>query len=207
MCILLCLFSSAARAAEISWNGATNSDVTNGVNWDGGTAPLRRSRKFSVRRIERSSDLAANNVTWDRIRLNNVGPTTLNGSGTITLNASANPAFFSEGGPLSGPSIINPNITTTGNIQSNGNHDVTFNGTVTASKIEAFNSTSIYNGDVTVTGTGGNAFVTGQGKVVFKDNFHWNAAGGEYGLNGAAPDVTFTTLSSNSAPIPMVSIS
>ena len=63
--------------------------------------------------------------------------------------------------------------------------------------MEAFNSISIYNGDVTVTGTGGSAFVTGFGKVVFNGNFHWMAAAGEYGLNGQAPDVTFTSLSSN----------
>ena len=137
-------------------------------------------------------------MTWDKLFFNSVGPTTLNGSGTITLNgAGGTPVFFSAGGPLTGPSIVNPNITTTGDIQTNGNHDVTFNGSVTTRKMEAFNSISIYNGDVTVTGTGGSAFVTGFGKVVFNGNFHWMAAAGEYGLNGQAPDVTFTSLSSN----------
>jgi hypothetical protein len=197
--LVICACATSTGATDIEWLGGVSNDATDGANWSGGSVPTSADRAvFSAGGSTATPDLGANNVAWDKLFFNNNGPTTLNGSGTITLNgAGGNPVFFSAGGPLPGPSIINPNITTTGDIQSNGNHDVTFNGSVTARKVEAFNSTSIYNGDVTVTGTGGSAFVTGFGKVVFNGNFHWTAAGGEYGLNGQAPDVTFTTLSSN----------
>jgi hypothetical protein len=203
-CLFLCACAASATAADIEWLGGVSNDAADGANWSGGSVPTGADRAvFRGGGSSATPDLGASSATWDKILFNNVGPTTLNGSGTITLNgAGGNPVFFSAGGPLPGPSVVNPNITTTGIIQTNGNHDVTFNGAVTAGKVEAFNSTSIYDGDVTVTGTGGSAFVTGFGRVVFNGNFHWTAAGGEYGLNGQAPDVTFTSLTSNNPSHP-----
>jgi hypothetical protein len=192
---LLWAASRVATAADIEWLGGVDNDATNGANWVGGVAPGGTDR--AVFRANGSTDtptIGTNNVTWDQIRLNNIAPTTLNGSGTVTLNAGSSPAFFSEGGPLPLPSIINPNITTTGTIQVNGGHSVTFNGTLNAGKIEAFGgTTSTYNGNVTVT----DEFISGNSVIVFNGDYRRNANPVGMGINNSGSDVTFKTLSSS----------
>ena len=202
-CILASLLwasSHAAIAAEIEWIGAVDNDVTNGGNWSGGIAPggADRANFRNGASTNPTPDLGASNVTWDQLRFNNIGPTTINGTGTITLNnlnssGNGQAAVFSEGGNV-GPSIINPNIVTTGTIQPNGDHDLTFNGTVTASKIEAFGgTTSIYNGNVTVT----DEFLSGNAVVVFNGDYRRNANPVGMGINNSGSDITFKTLSSS----------
>ena len=111
---------------------------------------------------------------------------------TITLNPSSGNAFFSGGGPLT--SIINPNITSTGTIQVNGAHSVTFNGTVNVGKIEAFGgTTSTYNGNVTVT----DEFISGNSVIVFNGDYRRNANPVGMGINNSGSDITFKTLSSS----------
>jgi hypothetical protein len=181
-------------AAEIEWLGGVSNDVTDSANWVGGFAPGGSDRAvFRADGSNATPDVGANNVAWDRIRLNNIAPTTLNGTGTVTLNAGSNPAFFSEGGPIALPSIINPNITTGGVIQVNGGHSVTFNGTVSASNIEAFGgTTSTYNGNVTVTGE----FISGNAVIVFNGDYR-RSTGAGLGINNSGSDITFKTLSSS----------
>ena len=110
--------------------------------------------------------------------------------------ATAKAAVYSEGGNV-GPSIINPNIVTTGVVQVNGDHDLTFNGTVTAERIEAFGgTTSIYNDNVTVT----DEFIFGNAVAVFNGDYRRNVCEGctvGMGITNAGSDITFTTFSSN----------
>ena len=104
----------------------------------------------------------------------------------------------SAGGPLS--STINSHIVTAARIHTDGSHDVTFNGNVTAAKIEAFASTAVYNGSVTA--SDGFLTVGTSGKAVFNGNFHWaRASQSELGINGGNSDITFTSLSSDFNPI------
>jgi hypothetical protein len=190
---LLVTESRSAMAAEVEWLGGVSNDVIDSANWVGGVAPTGGDR--AVFRADGSTgtpDVGANNVTWGRIRLNNIAPTTLNGSGTVTLSGS-NPVFFSEGGPVALPSIINSNLTTGEDIQVNGGHSVTFNGTVTARKVEAFGgTTSTYNGNVTVT----DEFISGNAVIVFNGDYRRNANPVGLGINNSGSDITFKTLSS-----------
>jgi hypothetical protein len=180
--------------AQVVWEGNVSSDASVAANWTPATVPDGASnvefRTGTNGVVELSSD-----VTWNSIFFNSAGPTTINGSGTITLNGtSVTNSVFSAGGPLT--STINPNISTPARIQTNGNHDVIFNGSVTASKIEGFASTATYNGDVTASDT----FVTvgNNGKVIFNGNFHWaRATQSELGVNGGNSDITFNSLSSD----------
>jgi len=191
---LLWAASRVTTAAEIEWLGGVSNDATDSANWVGGVAPGGSDRAvFRADGSAATPDVGANNVAWDRIRLNNIAPTTLNGTGTVTLNAGSNPAIFSEGGPIALPSVINPNITTGGVIQVNGGHSVTFNGTVTAAKVEAFGgTTSTYNGNVTVT----DEFISGNAVIVFNGNYR-RSTGAGLGINNSGSDITFTTLSSS----------
>ncbi len=84
--------------------------------------------------------------------------------------------------------------------QTDGNHDVTFNGNVTASKIEAFSSTAVYNGSVTAS----DGFITvgNSGKAVFNGDFHWAPCVSIGTWNQwRYSDITFTSLSSDFNPI------
>ena len=146
--------------------------------------------------LNSTPDLGANNVTWNQLGFNSGGATTLNGSGTITLNQGiSGNAVFSGGGPLT--STVNPNIVTTGVIQTNGEHNVTFNGTVTAGRIEAFGgATGTYNGNVTVT----DEFIFGNAFAVFNGDYRRNVCAGcgvGMGITNSGSDITFTTFSSN----------
>jgi hypothetical protein len=107
-------------------------------------------------------------------------------------------AFFSEGGPHS--SVINPNISSTAILQANGAHQVTFNGDVSVSKVEAFaTSVSTYNGDVTTT----DEFMSGHptARIIFNGNYHQEKSSGLAGLgmNNEGLDVTFMSFTSNDA--------
>ena len=200
---LLWVTSHAAIAAELEWIGAIDNDVTNGANWSGGVAPggTDRANFRNGESTNPTPNVGANNVTWDQLRFNNIGPTTINGTGTITLNnlnsnGNGQAAVYSEGGNV-GPSIINPNIVTTGVVQTNGQHNVTFNGTVTAGRIEAFGgATGTYNGNVTVT----DEFIFGNAVAVFNGDYRRNVCEGcgvGMGITNSGSDITFTTFSSN----------
>jgi hypothetical protein len=200
LALLLSLLSMAIASrsfAQVVWTGVVSSDAGDPENWDTLTVPNGNS-SVEFRSGDNGVVNLSGDATWNNIFFNSAGPTTINGSGTITLNGNAvDNALFSAGGPL--VSTINPNIVTTSHIQTNGNHDVTFNGTVTAGKIEAFASTAIYNGDVTAS----DEFLTvgNVGKVVFNADFHWaRDFQSDMGINGGNSDITFTSLSSDFNP-------
>jgi hypothetical protein len=197
-CALFVLFCATQIAsAQVVWEGDVSSDAADPANWNTNTIPDGTSNVEFRTGTNGTVDISGD-VTWNSIFFNSAGPTTINGSGTITLNGSGTTnSVSSAGGPLS--STINPHISTPARIQTNGNHDVTFNGSVTAAKIEAFASTATYNGDVTVS----DGFITvgNVGKAVFNSNFHWaRDTQAELGINGVNSDVTFTSLSSDFNP-------
>ena len=79
---------------------------------------------------------------------NNIGDT--GGGGVLNLTGADNSQFFSAGD--NHLSTIAVDIVATKNVQTNGTHSVTFNGDVTAAKIEAFGgSIATFNGVTTQT--------------------------------------------------------
>ena len=101
------------------------------------------------------------------------------GTGVLNLNGADDSQFFSNGdGHLS---TIAFDIVATKNIQINGTHSVTFNGDVTARKVEAFGgSVATFNGKVTQT----DEFMSiggGGSKIVINNEFYWNNA--NHGIN------------------------
>lgn len=197
--ISLSLCSTHAWAADVGWDGAIDSDASNGANWVGGSAPTGSDRAVFRNGDNGVADLGAANVSWNQIFFNSAGSTTINGSGTITLTASEPTlAIESAGGPLT--SIINPNVTTTGVIQANGQHNLVFNGNVSANKFEAFNnSTLTITGNATQTGFGGFVTVNATGRVNFAGTFT-NTFPGEFGLNGDGGAVYFAKFIPNGPP-------
>ncbi|TWT37349.1 hypothetical protein KOR34_22980 [Posidoniimonas corsicana] len=190
--LLICSLPVLAVAEDRLWTGAVSNDVTNAGNWDLGLPTGADRANFRADGSPGAPDLGANNVTWDQLRFNNIGPTHIQGAGVINLNAGSNPAVYSEGGAV-GPSVVDPDIVTAGEIQSNGDHDLVFNGSVTAGGIQAFSSTSTYNGDVTVTAE----FISANSTIIFNGNYHRSTAVAGIGINNSGSDVTFTTLSSD----------
>ena len=195
--LLFSFGASQIAPAQVVWQGDVSSDAGDPANWSTNGIPDGTSN-VEFRMGENGVVNLSGDATWNRILFNSAGPTTINGSGTITLNGTGEAnSVLSAGGPLS--STINPNISTPARIQTNGNHDITFNGSVTAAKIETFASTATYNGDVTAS----DGFITvgNVGKAVFNSNFHWaRDSQAELGINGGNSDVTFTSLSSNFNP-------
>jgi hypothetical protein len=194
--VLSCV--SKFASAQFVWEGDVSSDAADPANWNTNSIPDGTSNVEFRTGTNGVVDVSGD-ATWNTIFFNSAGPTTINGSGTITLNGTGvTNSISSAGGPLS--STINPHIVTPARIQTNGNHDVTFNGNVTATKIEAFASTAVYNGSVTA--SDGFLTVGNSGKVVFNGNFHWSRASQlELGINGGNSDITFTSLSSDFNPI------
>lgn len=192
---VVCGSIASDGVAQVLWVGSVSSDASDPANWSTGTVP-DGSSNVEFRGGDNGFVDVSGDPTWNSIFFNSAGPTTVNGFGTITINGtgSDNP-IFSAGGPLD--STINPNIVAP-KIQTNGNHNVTFNGTVTTGKVEAFASTATYNGDVTTS----DAFLTvgNVGKAVFNANYHI-AAFSDMGINGGNSDITFTSLSSDANPI------
>jgi hypothetical protein len=194
--VLSCV--SQFAVAQVVWEGDVSNDAADPANWSTNSIPDGTSNVEFRTGTNVDVDVSGD-ATWNSISFNSAGPTTINGSGTITLNGTGvTNSISSAGGPLS--STINPHIVTPARIQTNGNHDLTFNGNVTASKIEAFSSTAVYNGSVTAS----DGFITvgNSGKVVFNGDFHWaRASQSELGINGGNSDITFTSLSSDFNPI------
>jgi hypothetical protein len=195
---VVCLCNARLAFAQVAWVGSVSNDATDPANWSTSTVPDGTS-DVEFRGGDNGTIDVAGSPTWNSIFFNSAGPTTVNGSGTITLNGNAKEnAIFSAGGPLD--STINPNIVSTNTkIQTNGLHNVTFNGSVSAAKIETFASTATYNGDV----TSNNEFLTvgNVGKAVFNGNYHsaWENQS-HIGINGGNSDITFTSLSSDFNP-------
>ena len=194
LAVLLSHLSLAAVTplfAQVVWIGGVSSDASDPANWDTGFVPNSASA-VTFRSGDNGTVNLSGDATWNSITLNSAGATTINGTGTITLSPSSGNAFFSGGGPLT--SIINPNITSTGTIQVNGAHSVTFNGNVNVGKIEAFGgTTSTYNGNVTVT----DEFISGNSVIVFNGDYHQDRGIAGMGINNSGSDITFKTLSSS----------
>jgi hypothetical protein len=167
----LCLTAAAAWAADLTWNGTTSANVTDGANWDGGVAPTAEDVAI-IGSAPQSPDFGGQTVNWGRANLffaNNIADT--GGGGTLNLTG-ANPIQFFSAGDLH-QSTIAVDIVATNTIQTNGTHSVTFNGDVTAAKIEAFGgSVATFNGVVTQT----DEFMSigGGSKIVINNDFHWN---------------------------------
>jgi hypothetical protein len=177
--------------AQVVWIGGVSSDASDPANWDTGFVPNSASA-VTFRSGDNGTVNLSGDATWNSITLNSAGATTINGTGTITLSPSSGNAFFSGGGPLT--SIINPNITSSGTIQVNGAHSVTFNGNVNVGKIEAFGgTTSTYNGNVTAT----DEFISGNSVIVFNGDYHQDRGIAGMGINNSGSDITFKTLSSS----------
>ncbi|WP_146564690.1 hypothetical protein [Posidoniimonas corsicana] len=200
--VLACSASLLAGPAlgQAVWQGGVSSDAADALNWTTGSLP-NGATDVELRTGENADLNLASDATWNTLFFNSAGETTINGAGTLTLNSSGNNnAILSAGGPLT--STINTHLSTPTNIQTNGQHSLTFNGNVAANKIEAFGgTTATFNGDVTVS----DQFITvgGDSSVVFNGNYHWASDGllqTELGINGqGASDVTFTSFTSDFA--------
>lgn len=167
-----------ATAADIEWNGSVSTDVANGANWNGGVAPTAADTAI-IGSSPQSPDFNSQSVTWGNVNLfvaNNIGDT--GGGGVLNLTGAPSSQLFSAGD--NHLSTIAVDIVATKNIQTNGTHSVTFNGDVTAAKVEAFGgSTATFNGKVTQT----NEFMSigGGSKIVINNEFYWNNNG--HGIN------------------------
>jgi hypothetical protein len=169
----------SANAADVEWNGSVSNDVANGANWNGGVAPTAADTAI-IGSSPQSPDFSGQSVNWSNVNLffaNNIGDT--GGGGVLNLTGAPSSQFFSAGdGHLS---TIAVDIVATKNIQTNGTHSVTFNGDVTAAKVEAFGgSVATFNGKVTQT----SEFMSiggGGSKVVINNEFYWNNA--NHGIN------------------------
>jgi hypothetical protein len=176
--VAICFVASSATA-QINWNGSVSADAAVGANWDGGTAPSS-GVTAAVGSSAQSPDLFSQSLTWGRLQTNFAnafGDT--GGTGVLNLNGADDSQFFSNGdGHLS---TIAFDIVATKNIQTNGTHSVTFNGDVTARKVEAFGgSVATFNGKVTQT----DEFMSiggGGSKIVINNEFYWN--NNNHGIN------------------------
>ena len=85
---LLWASCQTALAADIVWDGDVSNDATDGGNWVGDAAPGPGDAAVfrNGASLNSTPDLGTNNVTWNQLVFNSGGATTLNGSGTITLN-------------------------------------------------------------------------------------------------------------------------
>jgi hypothetical protein len=171
-------WAATAAAADVEWNGSVSTDVANGANWNGGVAPTATDTAI-IGSSPQSPDFNSQSVTWGNVNLfvaNNIGDT--GGGGVLNLTGAPSSQLFSAGD--NHLSTIAVDIVATKNIQTNGTHSVTFNGDVTAAKVEAFGgSTATFNGKVTQT----NEFMSigGGSKVVINNEFYWN--NNSHGIN------------------------
>jgi len=164
----LSLVANVACAADVSWLGGS-SNVTLGTNWSNGSGPGVGDRAM-IGGAPNAPDLSGNTVNWGRLYMNvsnNVADT--GGGGVINLSG-ANHQMFTEGAENS---TIAPAVVATGLIQTNGQHNVTFNGDVTAQKLEAFGGSVITLNGVT-TQTDEFMSIGGGSKIVINGDFHWN---------------------------------
>jgi hypothetical protein len=176
----LALAATAAWSADITWNGSASANVTTGANWNGGTAPGPGDVAI-IGGSPQAPDFGGQSVTWGKVNLfvaNNIADT--GGGGVLNLTGSDDSQLFSAGDLHL--STIAVDIVATKNIQTNGTHSVTFNGDVTARKVEAFGgSVATFNGIVTQT----DEFMSigGGSKIVINNEFHRNNA--NHGINNS----------------------
>ena len=178
---LLSLVASGAHAVDVNWVGGTSSDVTVGSNWDTASVPAPGT---DVARFSGATnpDLNGNSVTWGSMWLGS-GDSTIaaTGGGTINLNATLNgngSSFWAVGNSTS---TIAANLDAVGRVVSNNEQNVSFNGSVTTTKIESYNTSVMsFNGGLTMT----DGFIGGHSTAshVLNSTTNWNF-GGEKGLN------------------------
>lgn len=171
------LAASPSLAITTTWLGVTSSSVSDPTNWSAGVPGA--ADEAIVVTAPNAPDLLGSSVTWRKLTLN--GATNIADSvGGATLNLTdAGIALFSGGAHSS---TIAPALNITGKIQTNGDHDVTFNGPVTTTKVESFGSAiATYNNSLTTT----DGFVTigATAEVVINSTLNWNFPG-EKGYNG-----------------------
>lgn len=171
------LVVSPALAITTTWLGVTSSSVSDPTNWSAGVPGA--ADEAIVVTAPNAPDLLGSSVTWDKLTLN--GATSIAdsvGGATINLN-NAGTALFSAGAHSS---TIAPALNIVGNIQTNGQHNVAFNGAVTATKVESFGTAiASYNNSLTIT----SSIVTigATAEVVINNVLNWNFPG-EKGYNG-----------------------
>lgn len=174
----LLLAATTAQAVDVTWSGTINANVNDGANWTGGVAPTAADVAI-IGGSPQAPDFAGQSATWGKVNLfaaNNIADT--GGGGVLNLTGADSSQFFSAGDLHQ--STIAVDVIATKNIQTNGTHSVTFNGDVTAAKIEAFGgSVGTYNGVTTQT----DEFISigGGSKIVINGDFHWNNA--NHGVN------------------------
>jgi hypothetical protein len=196
--------------AQIEWIGGTSNDVLDGTNWDGGLFP-GVSDNVVFRNGGASNpiaDIGASNVEWAHMLMNHadVG-TTINGTGTITLNTPgagfdiSTKSFETQGGDRL--STIHPNIIANGVMEARNGHNVVFEGDVTSYTLHSYNnSVFTFNGTYTQTAYEGSEFFTGNhegSSIVFNGGLNLDrpAFYGDLGIrNGLTvafgPDVVLT---------------
>lgn len=160
--------ATVVNAADVDWLGLTP-DVLDGANWSNGVGPTVLDR-VKLGDSPNSPDLHGETMEWGQLYLNvsnNVADT--GGGGVISLTG-PNHQIFTEGAENS---TIAPAVVATGVIQTNGQHNVTFNGNVTAQKLEAFGGSVITLNGVT-TQTDEFMSIGGGSKIVINGDFHWN---------------------------------
>jgi hypothetical protein len=166
-----CLVATATWAADITWNGSVSTNPADGANWNGGIAPTAADTAI-IGSSPQSPDFNSQSINWGKVNLffaNNIGDT--GGGGVLNLTGAPNEQFFSAGDLHN--STVAVDIVATKNVQTNGTHSVTFNGDVTAAKVEAFGgSVATFNGKVTQT----SEFMSigGGSKIVINGEFYWN---------------------------------
>ena len=166
--MVVALATTAVNGADVSWLGLS-SDVSLGTNWSNGSGPDVGDRAM-IGGAPNAPDLNGTTVNWGRLYMNvsnNVADT--GGGGVINLTGS-NHQILTEG---SENSTIAPAIVATGIIQTNGQHNVAFNGSVTAQKLEAFGGSVLTLNGVT-TQTDEFMSIGGGSKIVINGDFHWN---------------------------------
>lgn len=174
----LLLAATVAQAVDVTWSGIIGANVNDGANWAGGVAPTAADVAV-IGGSPQSPDFGGQSATWGKLNLfaaNNIADT--GSGGVLNLTGADSSQFFSAGDLHQ--STIAVDIVATKNIQTNGTHSVTFNGSVTAAKLEAFGgSVATYNGGVTQT----DEFMSigGGSKIVINGDFHWNNA--NHGVN------------------------
>lgn len=175
--LVIGLAVSPAFAISTTWLGVTSGDVTDPTNWSAGVPGA--ADEAIVVTAPNAPDLLGGSITWDKLTLN--GSTNIAdsvGGATLNLN-NAGIALFSAGAHTS---KIAPALNIVGNIQTNGEHNVAFNGPVSAAKVESFGTAiASYNNSLTITN---NIMTIGAtAEVVINSVLNWNFPG-EKGYNG-----------------------
>ncbi|MEN1680073.1 MAG: hypothetical protein AAGJ46_10800 [Planctomycetota bacterium] len=183
--LAVALLSSVSGASTL-WLG-TSGDVSDPANWDAGV-PNTTTNSVEAIIVTRPNapDIAGGTVSWLKTRFNGATDIADTGGGGQLNLTDPGIGLFSAG---SHSSTVNVPLNVTGRIQTNGDHDVTFNAPVTANKIESFaTAVGTYNAPLTMA----NPFMTigAQGEVVINDVLNWTHPG-EKGLNGADGTLVF----------------